>query len=77
VVNPTAFVSELLMQATAPVRNDAGLVVGSVRLTVDARQIQDFLGRLRDALVAIGTGFGLVGLAISWGLSTPLVRTTR
>ncbi|HUX75530.1 MAG TPA: FtsX-like permease family protein [Anaerolineae bacterium] len=66
-----------LMHATAPVRNDDGLVVGSVRLTVDAREIQDFINRLRNALGAIGAGIGFVGLAISWGLGTPLVRATR
>ena len=66
-----------LMHATAPVRNDDGLVVGSVRLTVNAREIQDFINRLRNALGAIGAGIGFVALAISWGLSTPLVRATR
>jgi class 3 adenylate cyclase len=52
-------------------------VAGSVRLTVDAREIQDFINRLRNALGAIGAGIGFVGLAISWGLGTPLVRATR
>jgi len=68
---------EWLMYASAPIRNDEGLVVGSVRLTIDARAIQDFLGKLRNALGAIGAAIVLVGVAVSWQLSTPLTRATR
>jgi len=65
------------MHASAPIRNDAGLLVGSVRMTVSARQIQDFLGKLRNTLAAIGAAIVLAGAAVSWRLATPLVRTTR
>ncbi len=74
---------EWLMYATAPVRarpsggDDAGTLVGSVRMTVDARQIQDFLDRLRNTLGAIGAAMVLVGATISWRLTTPLTRATR
>ena len=66
-----------LMHATAPVRNDDGLVIGSVRLTIDAGQIQDFLGRLRNTLGAIGAVIIFVGVVVSWWLATPLTRATR
>jgi putative ABC transport system permease protein len=66
-----------LMHASAPVRNARGTLVGSVRMTVDARQVQDFLGGLRNRLAAIGAVIALVGVSISWWLATPLVRTIR
>jgi len=68
---------EWLMYASAPIRNEAELVVGSVRLTVDAREIREFLGELRNTLWAIGAAIVLAGVAVSWWLSTPLVRATR
>jgi ABC-type antimicrobial peptide transport system permease subunit/class 3 adenylate cyclase len=68
---------EWLMHAFAPVRNDAGLVVGSVRLAVSARQIQDFMGELRNTLAAIGAAIIFVGMGISWWLATPLTRVAR
>jgi competence protein ComGC len=66
-----------LMHASAPVRNDDGLVVGSVRLTIDAREIQGFLNSLRNTLVTIGAVIVFIGLIISWWLATPLARATR
>jgi class 3 adenylate cyclase len=66
-----------LIHATAPIRNEDGPMVGSVRMTVDASQIQDLLNRLRNTLGAIGAAIVLVGAAIGWRLATPLVRTTR
>ena|GEM_PF-577537 len=68
---------EWSMHATAPARNADDLVVGSVRLTIEAREMQDFLGRLRNALWAIGAAIILVGVAASWWLGTPLVRATQ
>ncbi len=67
---------EWLMHASAPVRNDDGLLVGSVRLTVDTREMQDFLSRLRNKLGIVGVAILLFGVAVSWGLATPLARAT-
>ncbi|MEE8392010.1 MAG: adenylate/guanylate cyclase domain-containing protein, partial [Anaerolineae bacterium] len=68
---------EWLMHATAPIRNVDSLLVGSVRLTADARAIQDFLDKLRNTLGAIGMVIVLVGVGTSWWLGTPLARATR
>ncbi len=68
---------EWLMHATAPVRNGSGLVIGLVRLTIDTRAIQDFLGKLRNTLGAIGAVIVFAGVVVSWGLGTPLTRATR
>jgi putative ABC transport system permease protein len=68
---------EWRMHACAPVRNEEGRVIGSVRLAVDASQIKDFVVRLRNALWAAGGAIILAGLAISWWLSAPLVRAER
>lgn len=64
---------EWLMHANAPIRTADDWVVGSVRLTVDAREIQGFLSDLRNTLAAAGSAIILIVLAISWRLSTPLV----
>ncbi len=68
---------EWLMVATAPVHSDEGLLLGSVRMTVDARQVQGFLDKLRNTLGAIGAAIVLVGATVSWRLATPLTRATR
>ncbi|MFQ5575455.1 MAG: FtsX-like permease family protein, partial [Anaerolineae bacterium] len=68
---------EWLVYAAAPVRNDDGAPVGSVRLTLNARELQDFLSRLRSGLALAGGIIILLGLALSWGLTTPLVTATR
>jgi len=68
---------EWLMYATAPIHNEAGLIVGSVQLVVNAREMQDLLNRLRNALWATGAAITLVGVAFSWWLATPLARATR
>jgi len=56
-----------LMRASAPVRNQAGDIVGSVRMTVDAGDAQDFLDTLRNRLWLIGGLLALIGTAIAWG----------
>ncbi|MBN1583538.1 MAG: FtsX-like permease family protein, partial [Anaerolineae bacterium] len=66
-----------LVYATAPVMNDQDQMIGSVRLVVDARELQVFLARLRNALGMIGTLIVLVGVLVSEWLGTPLVRATR
>ena len=68
---------EWLMHATAPIRNEDGLVVGSVRLTVNGREIQDFLDRLRNALWAVGAVIVFLGVGVSWRLGTPLARAAQ
>ncbi|MCP4535739.1 MAG: FtsX-like permease family protein [Chloroflexi bacterium] len=62
---------EWLMYATAPIYAD-DLMVGSIRLTVDAREIQGFMSDLRNTLAAVGSVIILIVLAISWGMSIPL-----
>ncbi len=68
--------SEWRLRAAAPIRNEGGAVIGSVRLTVNLDQVQAFVGKTRQALWAVGGGIIVVGLALSWALATPLVVTT-
>ncbi|MCP4541956.1 MAG: FtsX-like permease family protein [Chloroflexi bacterium] len=68
---------EWLMHATAPIRNVGGSMVGSVRMTADARKIQDFLTKLRNMLGGIGLVIVLIGVGVSWWLASPLAQATR
>ncbi len=66
-----------LMYASAPIHNKDNLVLGSVRLTIDAEEMRDFLSKLRNTLGGVGMLIVIVGMAISWALATPLTRATR
>ena len=65
------------MRATAPIRNGEGLVIGSVRMTMDLAEVQAFLHKTRSTLWAVGGAIAALALALSWVLTTPLVLGTR
>ncbi len=62
------------IHAWAPVHNRAGAIAGSVRLTVEATEIQTFLSRLRNTLLAAGAIIAALGLACSWWLGGLFIR---
>ncbi len=68
---------EWQMPATTPIRNEAGQVIGSVRLTLNLAEVQSFLRETRNTLWGIGSGIIALGLILSWLLVTPLVIVTR
>ncbi|MFZ5918686.1 MAG: FtsX-like permease family protein [Chloroflexota bacterium] len=77
----TAIVSEReagvwQMRAAAPVRNDAGQTLGSVRVTVSLAEMQGLLDKTRNALWAAGGIAAALALALSWWLTAPLASAT-
>jgi putative ABC transport system permease protein len=68
---------EWRMYAAAPIRNEQDAVVGTVWMTINLAEAEAFIGRTRETLWLVGGGLALVGLALSWALTTPVVATTR
>jgi putative ABC transport system permease protein len=63
--------------AVAPIQNNKGALVGSIRVTMRLDDLRAFLNRLRNTLWAFGVGILVVGLAVSWTLSRPFASATR
>jgi ABC-type antimicrobial peptide transport system permease subunit/class 3 adenylate cyclase len=68
---------EWMMHAAAPIRSEASNAIGSVQVTLDAYEIDQFVATLRNWLFGIGLAFVVVGVIISWVLGTPFVRLTN
>ncbi len=63
--------------AAAPIQNNKGALVGSIRVTMRLDELRAFMNRLRNTLWAFGVGILAVGLAVSWTLSRPFASATR
>jgi class 3 adenylate cyclase len=63
--------------ASAPIRNENGSRLGSVRLRLELGEIANFLRDLNQAVLGVGLLILLLGLALAWAVTTPLVRATR
>ena len=65
------------IQAAAPIRNENGDLLGSVRLRMELGEIGGFLRDLNQAILTVGALILALGLALAWWATTPLVRATR
>jgi adenylate cyclase len=63
--------------ASAPIRNENGDRLGSVRLRLELGEIAGFLRDLNRAVLGVGLLILLLGLALAWAVTTPLVLATR
>ena len=63
--------------ATSPIRGSNDEFLGAVRLRVGTDMIDDLIREIRNALWLVGGGIVLLGIGISWIITTPLVRATR
>jgi ABC-type antimicrobial peptide transport system permease subunit len=63
----------LFVQAVAPIRNRDELVVGSVRMTLDARRIQDLQAQLWGFLGGTGLAMTIAAVLLSLALGRPLL----
>lgn len=62
---------------SAPIHNDAGAIIGSLRLESSAEALSALLARLRNTLLGIGGFIVALGMLIGAGLSAPLARTAH
>ncbi|MCP4423166.1 MAG: FtsX-like permease family protein, partial [Chloroflexi bacterium] len=65
------------IHAAAPIRNENGDLLGSVRLRMELGEIGGFLRDLNQAILTVGGIILMMGLALAYWATTPLVRTTR
>jgi ABC-type antimicrobial peptide transport system permease subunit/class 3 adenylate cyclase len=65
------------IQASTPIRNEAGDALGFVRLRLELGEIADFLRDLNRAILGVGVIILLFGLLLAWLVTTPLVRAVR
>ena len=63
--------------AEAPLHNNDGDFVGSLRMTLRMTEVQDFLDRVRNLLWAAGAVIVILGLLLSWALSLPFSRAAQ
>jgi class 3 adenylate cyclase/cell division protein FtsX len=69
--------NEWRVYAAAPVRNEEESVVGSVQMTINLAEGEEFIRQTRETLWLVGGGLASLGLALSWALTTPVVATTQ
>jgi class 3 adenylate cyclase len=65
------------IRAAAPIRNENGDLLGSVRLRVELGEIGGFLRDLNQAILLVGVLILVLGLALAYWATAPLARTTR
>jgi class 3 adenylate cyclase len=68
---------EWRIYAAAPIRNEEDSIVGSVQMTINLAEGEEFIRQTRETLWLVGGGLILAGLALSWALTTPVVATTQ
>jgi class 3 adenylate cyclase len=66
-----------VVQAAAPIRNEDGQVLGSVRVTMDAHTLGDLQSQLWSALGGGGLVMVAIGVLMSMALSAPLARAAQ
>ncbi|MBN1888343.1 MAG: FtsX-like permease family protein [Thermoflexales bacterium] len=66
-----------VVQAAAPIHNQDGQILGSVRVTLDAHSLDDLQSRLWSTLGGVGLAMAALGVLVSLALCSPLARAAQ